>query len=418
LGSLNNYKMTLTVRSILVVVLGTVLGVTVAIGSHWLGAYERPSRASSEDEASAEYIANVIARVRREYVDPISDEVLIESAIRGIVQELDAHSRYLDAGAYEEIRISTTGLYSGVGLDVSLRDGRVTVISPIDGAPADRAGILPGDIVIAVDDIAVDQENIDRTVSRMRGESGTKVTIDVLRDGTGEPIRYALTRSNIQVKTVSAELIGDGYGYIRLSAFSDTTVPDLDHAAAALLDASATPLRGVVLDLRSNPGGVLEAAIDVADRFIEEGLIVRGTGRISRARFERHAEAGDILEKVPLVVLVNRGSASASEIVAGAIKDHDRGRLIGERTYGKGSVQTILPLDEQSAIKLTTSRYILPSGRSINGRGIEPHVTVRNDDPMRFYRGASYPVSLEEDRQLRYALRSIGYNPVEVSNAE
>jgi carboxyl-terminal processing protease len=410
--------MSLKIRSILVLVVGTVLGLTVSFGSSVLAERQAMRNARPSTAVATEYLeqlVEVMERVRREYVDQIDDKRLIESAIRGMVQELDSHSRYLDTQQYEEIRIATTGNYSGVGLDVSLEDGRVTVVSPLDDAPAARAGIQPGDVVVSVDDMPVDDANVEDTVSRMRGEPGTEVTLSVLRDGRGDPVRFALTRAQIQVKTVRSAYLGDGYGYIRLMSFSDSTAADLDAAASALRNDAQADLRGLVLDLRNNPGGVLDAAVEVADLFLEDGLIVRGTGRIRQARFEQYAHAGGQLERVPLTVLVNNGSASASEIVAGAIKDHDRARLVGERTYGKGSVQTVVPLTEGSAIKLTTSRYLTPSGRSINGTGIEPDVLVRNTDPARQYRGANSPVSLDEDRQLQEALRLIGYDPIALS---
>jgi carboxyl-terminal processing protease len=410
--------MSLKIRSILVLVVGTVLGLTVSFGSSVLAERQAMRNARPSTAVATEYLeqlVEVMERVRREYVDQIDDKRLIESAIRGMVQELDSHSRYLDTQQYEEIRIATTGNYSGVGLDVSLEDGRVTVVSPLDDAPAARAGIQPGDVVVSVDDMPVDDANVEDTVSRMRGEPGTEVTLSVLRDGRGDPVRFALTRAHIQVKTVRSAYLGDGYGYIRLMSFSDSTAADLDAAASALRNDAQADLRGLVLDLRNNPGGVLDAAVEVADLFLEDGLIVRGTGRIRQARFEQYAHAGGKLERVPLTVLVNNGSASASEIVAGAIKDHDRARLVGERTYGKGSVQTVVPLTEGSAIKLTTSRYLTPSGRSINGTGIEPDVLVRNADPARQYRGANSPVSLDEDRQLQEALRLIGYDPIALS---
>jgi carboxyl-terminal processing protease len=410
--------MSLNIRSILVLVVGTVLGLTVSFGSSVLAERQAMRNARPSTAVATEYLeqlVEVMERVRREYVDQIDDKRLIESAIRGMVQELDSHSRYLDTQQYEEIRIATTGNYSGVGLDVSLEDGRVTVVSPLDDAPAARAGIQPGDVVVSVDDMPVDDANVEDTVSRMRGEPGTEVTLSVLRDGRGDPVRFALTRAQIQVKTVRSAYLGDGYGYIRLMSFSDSTAADLGAAASALRNDAQADLRGLVLDLRNNPGGVLDAAVEVADLFLEDGLIVRGTGRIRQARFEQYAHAGGKLERVPLTVLVNNGSASASEIVAGAIKDHDRARLVGERTYGKGSVQTVVPLTEGSAIKLTTSRYLTPSGRSINGTGIEPDVLVRNADPARQYRGANSPVSLDEDRQLQEALRLIGYDPIALS---
>jgi len=410
--------MSLKVRGILVLVVGTVLGLTVSFGSSLLAERQALRDAYRSEPVASEYLeqlVEVMERVRREYVDQIDDQQLIESAIRGMVQELDSHSRYLDNRQYEDIRIATTGNYSGVGLDVSLEDGRVTVVSPLDDAPAARAGIMPGDVVVSVDDMPVDEANVEDTVNRMRGEPGTEVTLDVLRDGRGDPVRFALTRAEIHVKTVRSAYLGDGYGYIRVTSFSDSTAAELNDAASVLRNDAEANLRGLVLDLRNNPGGVLNAAIDVADLFLDEGLIVRGTGRIRQARFEQYAHAGDQLEQVPLTVLVNNGSASASEIVAGAIKDHDRARLVGERTYGKGSVQTVVPLTEGSAIKLTTSRYLTPSGRSINGTGIEPDVLVRNHDPRRQYRGADSQVSVNEDRQLQEALRLIGYDPIALS---
>lgn len=410
--------MSLKIRSILVLVVGTVLGLTVSLGSHVLAERQMRRAEQAAEPVAAEYLeelVEVMQRVRREYVDQIDDRRLIESAIRGMVRELDDHSRYLDTRQYEDIRIATTGNYSGVGLDVTVEDGRVTVVSPLDDAPAAAAGIMPGDVVVSIDDVAVDASNAEETVSRMRGEPGTEVTLDVLRQGRGEPQRFALKRARIQVKTVRSAYLGDGYGYVRLTSFSDSTAADLDAAARALRDEAHEDLRGLVLDLRNNPGGVLDAAVDVADLFIDKGLIVRGTGRVRQARFEQYAGTGDDLEGVPLIVLVNNGSASASEIVAGALKDHNRGRLVGERTYGKGSVQTVMPLAEGSAIKLTTSRYLTPLGRSINGIGIEPDVLVRNLDPRRQFRGPDGGVPLAEDRQLQEALRLIGYDPIALS---
>src|SRR5690606_3526222 len=335
-GGASAERMSLKVRSILVLVVGTVLGLGVSLGSNMLTAFEA-RRAAAAEEPTREYVellAEVVERVKREYVEGIDDRRLIEAAIRGMVEELDQHSRYLDADQYDEILISTTGNYSGVGLDVAVADGKLKVVSPLDGAPAARAGILPGDVVVSVDDVPVDASNLEDTVSRMRGSAGTRVTLDVLRDGSEEPLRFALTRAEIQVKTVRSEYLDDGYGYIRLTAFSDTTGRELEAAAAELRRTAGKALRGIVLDLRNNPGGVLEG--------------------------------------VPVVVLVNRGSASASEIVAGALQDHDRATVIGERTYGKGSVQTVMPLGGGSALKLTTSHYLTPSGRSINGSGVEP----------------------------------------------
>ncbi|MBN1238470.1 MAG: S41 family peptidase [Gammaproteobacteria bacterium] len=396
-------------------VVGTVLGFTVSLGSSVL-AERKPAQtvARADIPLSPEYaelLTQVVQRVRAEYVDSVDEQRIVESAIRGILQELDPHSKYLDPEQYEDIRISTTGNYSGVGLDVSLDDGKVTVVSPLDGAPAERAGILPGDVVVSVNEVPVDRDNVEETVNMMRGQPGTQVTLDILRDGNPEPLRFALTRADIHVNTVRSAPLADGFGYIRLTSFSNSTARELQQAAEELTIRMDAPLRGLVLDLRNNPGGVLDAAVDVADLFLDDGLIVRGSGRARQARFERHAAGGDPLENVPLVVLVNGGSASASEIVAGALKDHSRSRLVGLRTYGKGSVQTVMPLGEGSAIKLTTSLYITPSGRSINGIGIEPDVRVGASDPKNIYRGPGSKTAFMDDEQVLEALRVIGYDP-------
>jgi carboxyl-terminal processing protease len=407
------------IRSVLVLVVGTVLGLTVSLGAAVFTdtRVQPPGPLDSIPEEYVEQLAEVIERVRREYVDQIDDRQLIQGAIRGIVEELDQHSRFLDTSEYEDIRIATTGSYTGVGLDLRMRDGRVTVVEPLFGAPAERAGILPGDVVVSVDEVPVDENNVQATVNRMRGAPGTPVTLGVQRAGETAPRQFPLTRAEIHVQTVQSRYLGEGYGYIRLTGFADSTAADLEGAALGLRTEAQRELSGLVLDLRDNPGGVLESAINVADLFLDEGLIVRGSGRVRQARFAQYAHAGEALERVPLVVLVNAGSASASEIVAGALKDHHRAELVGERTYGKGSVQSVVPIRGGGAIKLTTSRYFTPSGRSINGTGIEPdHVvagleqSTPNSIPP--HRGPS-----EDDYQLQQALRLIGYDPIALSRA-
>lgn len=403
----------------MVLVVGTVLGLTVSIGGNLLN--DRHARQSSPsgsvDLDEVRLLAEVLERVRREYVDAIDDTRLVESAIRGVIEELDSHSRYLGPDDYEDIQINTTGSYSGVGLDVSLEEGEVIVVSPLDDTPAQRAGILPGDRVVSVDDIPVDGDRMEETIGRMRGRPGTDVTVDVVRDGTEQPLRFALTRSEIQVKTVRSEYLGDGFGYIRLTGFSDSTAAHLSEAALALKGEAGTGLRGVVLDLRNNPGGVLDAAVGVADAFLDRGLIVRGTGRVRDSRFEHYADEGDVLAGVDMAVLVNAGSASASEIVAGALKENDRARLVGVTTYGKGSVQTVMPLSAGRAIKLTTARYLTPSGRSINGVGIEPDIVVHARNPREQFGRAGSTLALQDDNQLTEALHAIGFDPIELSRA-
>lgn len=401
--------MSLKVRSILVLVVGTVLGLTISLGA---GVLAERQVEENLPVSEARLLAEVLERVRRDYVDSVDDRALIESAIRGMIAELDPHSQFLSPEQYEEIRISTTGNYSGVGLDVVLEDGHVRVIAPIDDAPAQRAGIAPGDLVLAIDNMPVDEFDLENTIGRMRGEPGTPVSIDVLRDGVHEPLHFDLTRAQIRVQTVRSEYLGDRFGYVKLSHFSETTTRDMHRAIGRLKRSSGGRLRGLILDLRNNPGGVLDAGVDVADAFLDHGVIVTGSGRVRDARFERHARPGDVLDGAELILLVNSGTASASEIVAGALGDNHRARIVGTRTYGKGSVQTVMPLSDGRAIKLTTSRYYTPLGRSIHDKGIEPdyHVGMMPDEDM--YLGRGDLDAFDQDGQLQEALRIIGYRPI------
>jgi carboxyl-terminal processing protease len=406
--------MSLKLRSTLVLVIGTVLGLTVSISSSMLtkrqATISTSSYATTIDDESLALIAEAIERVRNEYVDPIDEDKLVANAIRGILDGLDQYSRFLDQDQYEDIRIATTGSYTGIGLDIDLRDGKVTVVEPIADAPAARAGIRAGDVVVA------DDNGLEAAVNRMRGRPGTEVRLDVSRAEEEGVLSFSVTRAPIQVSTVRSEYLDGGYGYIRLSGFSDKTLDELDAATLQLMGNGE--LKGVVLDLRDNPGGVLEAAIGVADRFLDDGLIVSGRGRIRQARFQQHAQSGDPLESIPMAVLINRGSASGSEIVAGALKDHNRAELIGQRSYGKGSVQSVVPLGTGSALKLTTAHYLTPDGIQINGRGIDPDVVVRNADPRRQYRGAESLVTVAEDAQLTHALLTLGYDEIALSQAQ
>ena len=410
--------MSLKVRGILVLVVGTVLGLTISLGGGVLA--ERQAAPASEGLPleQARLLAEVLERVRRDYVEVVDSRQLIESAIRGMIADLDPHSQFLGPQEYEEIRISTTGNYSGVGLDVSLDDGHVRVVAPIDDTPAERAGIMPGDLVISIDEMPLLDGDLNDTIARMRGEPGTPVSLGVLRGDNETPLHFALVRAQIQVNSVRSELLDREYGYVRLTHFSETTPRDLHRAVTLLKREADEPLRGLVLDLRNNPGGVLDAAVDVADAFLDEGLVVTGNGRIRDARFERYARPGDIIDGADLVVLVNAGSASASEIVAGALGDHHRARIVGTRTYGKGSVQTVMPLSDGRAIKLTTSRYFTPDGRSIHERGIEPDVPVAIAAGMsRNYRGPGSKIAVADDNQLQEALRILGHRPIMQSKA-
>jgi carboxyl-terminal processing protease len=361
------------IRSLAMILTGAVLGFSLAVGGAVLAS--RDSGSSDLPWAEARLLAEVLERVKREYVEPVSDRQLMESAIRGMVTGLDPHSQFLTAEQFEEIRISTSGNYSGVGLEVHLENDQVIVVAPIEGAPAARAGILPGDVILSIDGLKVDNRSIHDTILRMRGRPGTPVELTVAREGLPSPLDFSLIRSNVQVHSVIARTLEPGYGYIRITQFSDSTAGDLNRALKTLVR-SPRGIQGLVLDLRNNPGGVLEAAVEVADLFLEQGVIVSASGRSREATFRHDARAGDLLDGAPMVVLVNKGSASAAEIVAGALKDHRRATVVGSRTFGKGSVQTVMPLSEGRAIKLTTSRYFTPSGESIQGDGIVPDVEL------------------------------------------
>ena len=349
--------------------------------------------------------AEVIETIRQEYVKSVEAATLVESAVKSVLADLDNHSRFLDADEYANVLVSASSHYSGVGLDVTVNDGKVTVVAPLEGTPAQRAGILPDDVLVSVDDIPVDPQDTMAAINRMRGEPGTRVTLDVMRSGEQDPLRFALTRAQVRQTTVYGEYLDDGFAYVRVSTFTDGTGEELREAVRELL--AEHDVKAVVLDLRDNPGGTLGAAVEVADAFMEDGLIVRGRGRISEARFVEHATPGDIIGGRQLVVLVDRRSASASEIVAAALQENRRARLVGERTYGKGSVQTVIPLADGSALKLTTSEYFTPTGRSIDGTGVEPDLPVAGG--RRLYRGPRSLIARSEDIQLAEALSAAGF---------
>lgn len=398
--------MSLKVRAILVLVIGTVLGTGLSLGGDLLARFapaERPPELSWEQ---ARLLTEVMERVRQEYVEPIDDRDLIESAVRGMLADLDDHSEYLDADQYQDIRISTSGSYSGVGLELSTDGEKILVVAPIDGTPAFRSGIRPGDIVVAVDDTLVHSDGLQKTIGSLRGRPGSRVSLSVLRGEASELLVFNMRREHIRVASVRHDTLSPSFGYLRISQFNESTAAELDRAIGAMqsdLEDSGDKLEGVVLDLRNNPGGILDSAVDVSDLFLDGGVIVTAEGRTSDAHFVREASSGDILAGVPLVVLVNEGSASASEIVAGALQDHHRALVVGSETFGKGLVQTVMPLSRGRAIKLTTSRYFTPSGDSIHEKGIEPDIAVDGDD--RFPgRALSAGLDREGDRQLAEAI--------------
>jgi carboxyl-terminal processing protease len=322
----------------------------------------------------------VVARIRREYVEPVSDAAIERAAVKGVIASLDPHSAFLSAAEYEQMRQETSGSYSGLGIEVSAQDGRIVIVAPIAESPAARAGIHAGDVILAIDDHPVVGEELEASLAMMRGQPGTRVRLAVSRKGEAQPLMFELERSEVHVHTVRSAPLPGGIGYVRITEFSDSTAADLDAALVALEGSRPTALRGLILDLRGNPGGVLESAVEVADEFLDDGLIVRADGRTPDARFAMNATAGDALGGAPVVILLDGGSASGSEIVAGALRDHRRATLMGQRTFGKGSVQTVMPLQDGQALKLTTSHYFTPSGASIHGLGLEPDVTLRAAD--------------------------------------
>ena len=406
--------MSLKTRAILVVVIGLVMGVSLSLGGGLMSSPRQPD----PDELTweqARLIAEVMARVKRDYVEPIDDSFLLESAIRGMVSDLDPHSQYLNAEEYRDIRISTTGSYTGVGLEVADIDGAVHVITPIAGSPAARAGIRSGDLIIAVDGISVESGQLQETVSRLRGRSGSMVLITVSRGD--EEIEHEVRRDIVRVLSVHYELLSPAYGYVRLSQFSETTARELSRAIDAMQDQNNGMLDGMILDLRNNPGGVLDSAVDVSDLFLDSGVIVTADGRTADARFARSAHRGDVLDGAGIVILVNNGSASASEIVAGALQDHGRALVIGTETFGKGLVQTVMPLSKGRAIKLTTSRYYTPSGDSIHETGITPDIFVE-DTPGYPNLSLSGEIDREHDVQLLEALDRLQRPGVMHSNAQ
>lgn len=405
--------MSLKTRAILVVVIGVVMGVSLSLGGNLVNMQAEPSEEQLAWE-QARLFAEVMERVKSDYVETIDDAELLESAIRGMVSDLDAHSQYLDADEYRDIRISTTGSYTGVGVEISEVGGVVRIISPIAGSPAARAGLRSGDEIIAVDGVSIEPGNISATLDRMRGRQGSRVTITIARNG--QAIDHEMRREIIRVASVHHEMMGPSLGYVRVNQFSETTARELSRAIDELQDENEGMLDGLVLDLRNNPGGVLDAAVDVSDLFLNAGVIVTANGRTSEARFTRSAHRGDILDGADIAVLVNEGSASASEIVAGALQDHGRAVVVGTGTFGKGLVQTVMPLSQGRAIKLTTSRYFTPSGESIHETGISPDVYVEDTEGYPSLSLTSL-VDREHDAQLAEALDRLQRHRLMHSNA-
>jgi carboxyl-terminal processing protease len=321
-------------------------------------------------------LVDVMQLVKQDYVQPVDDKTLLDSAIRGILSGLDPHSAFLDKSDFEQMQTFTTGDFNGLGLEVGMDQGQIVVISPIDDTPAAKAGIQAGDAILRVNGTALDGMGLDQAVKLIRGAAGSQVTLTILHPNADKPVDIKLTRAEVHLSSVKSHLLAPGFGYVRISQFADDTGSGVRNAVQALTKQNKAPLNGLVLDLRDNPGGLLDAAVSVSDAFLNSGVIVSAKGRAADANFIRRATAGDILNGAPMIVLVDGGTASAAEITAGALKDDHRALILGERTFGKGSVQTVIPMPEGDAIKLTTALYYTPSGHSIQAEGIAPDIDV------------------------------------------
>ena len=347
---------------------------------------------------------DVFERVRAEYVEPVNDRDLIENAINGMLTGLDPHSSYMNAKSFRDMQVQTRGEFGGLGLEVTSENGIIRVVSPIDDTPAARAGVKAGDLITMLDGQTVQGLTLNEAVDKMRGPAGSKIQLTIKRDGVNTPIDLAMQREVIHIQVVRSHLEGD-IGYIRLTSFNEQTDPGLRKAFADLKQKAGGTLRGIVLDLRNNPGGLLDQAVAVSDDFIDQGEVVSTRSRHSEESQRWNAKNGDITGGLPVVVLINGGSASASEIVAGALQDHHRAVLVGTRSFGKGSVQTVMPLQGNGAMRLTTARYYTPSGRSIQGLGITPDIEVA---PSRTEQPHFGP---EREADLNKALRNQGGTP-------
>ena len=401
-------------RLILALMVGLLLGLSLSLASR-VAAERSPSNGGAAAPADsgtalpwkdAQLLAEVMQRVRDNYVDPVDDHQLMQNAIRGMVEGLDDHSTFLTPDEFEDMKVSTSGTYAGIGVEVVGAKGGVSVVGRTAGSPAERAGIQNGDRIVRIDGVAVDPADLDAAIARMRGPEGSAIRLAVRREGSAALLEFQVERAHVQLRSVAAELLKPDIGYLRITSFTDTTAAELEQAVGRLT--RAHKLDGFVIDLRNDPGGVLDAAVQVADDFLDHGTIVSAVGRTADAQFRIEAKPGDITGGARLVVLVNGGSASASEILAAALHDNHRATLIGRRTYGKGSVQTIMPLGEGQALKITTSRYFTPAGISINGVGIVPDtVLAGTEQPPAVMDTTDSATLAQRDPQVSIALQAL-----------
>ena len=413
-------------RLVLATLFGLAAGVSLSLAGRVFAARDSttsPSRAAASTALpwdDARLLAEVIQRVRENYVDSVEDHKLMQNAIRGMVEALDDHSTFLSPDEFEDMKVSTTGAYAGIGVEVAPGKDGVTVVRRMANSPAERAGIQTGDIIVTIDDIAVDPADLEAAIARMRGPEGSPIHLAIRRGGNSTLLDFKVERAQVHLQSVAAEMLTPEYGYLRITSFTDTTAVELERAVDRLEHrGNAAHIKGFIIDLRNNPGGVLDSAVQIADDFLEQGIIVTAEGRAREAKFRMDAKPGDISHGATLVLMVNGGSASASEILAAALHDNHRAVLIGRRTYGKGSVQTIMPLSGGQALKITTSRYFTPAGVSINGVGIVPDTVLEGTEQppadMDLVDDATVSTLSRRDPQVLVALQTLSGHPGQIA---
>lgn len=363
-------------RSVVSLLAVLFFGFAIGVGSTVYADRHVEALSSSLPVDEVRQLAQVIDRIKRAYVDEVDDAELIRNAIDGMLSGLDVHSSFLDEDGFSDLQESTSGRFGGLGIEVQMEDGLVKVVSPIDDTPAYKAGVQAGDLITELDGESVQGMSLNDAVDIMRGEPGTEITLTISRPGESSPIEVTIERAIIQVTSIRSQMLEPGYGMIRISSFQQNTGRDLQEEIAALKEEYGEDLKGLILDLRNNPGGLLNASVDVSDVFLSDKLVVYTESRLPESAHRYHSRSATAEPDLPLVVLVNGGSASASEIVAGALQDHGRATIIGTQSFGKGSVQTVLPMENRTALKLTTARYYTPSGQNIEAEGITPDLVV------------------------------------------
>lgn len=373
-------------KFVLILVSLTSLGLGIFLGNFWQPQISSAPKPTSQYEKIG-ILLKVLNYVENNYVDEVKIQDLIYGAINGMLSTLDPHTNFLTPELFKEMKVDTSGQFGGLGIEITIKDGMLTIITPMEGTPAYKAGLQPNDKIVKIEEEYTDKMNLIEAVSKMRGKKGTPVTIYIMREGLKEPKKYTIVRDIIKVQSVRSSLLDKEYAYIRLVNFQERTTEDLKKAIEKLTEEvqkaqkTKTGLRGIVLDMRNNPGGLLDQAVGVSDLFLEKGVIVSTMGRHKENKDIEYAHKAGTLENIPMVVLVNGASASASEIVAGALQDHKRGVVVGTKTFGKGSVQQVIELDDKSGLKLTVAKYYTPNGHSIQEKGLEPDIVVEQIDP-------------------------------------